>query len=224
MRPRSSFYGLVLRPARGLGLMLMGLALTLTLVARPAQAHGGGTPQLAIVEAGPYRVSAWTQPNPIRVGVLHVTVAVFEAPAPGAREGETGPLVLDAQVHVRLEPQGHAADTLTAQATRKNALNKFFYETDLELPSQGQWHAIVAVQGPAGGGSADFEIQALPPSRFSSLGAMAWPVLGGLGLLIVVAAWWARSARSQDKRKPRTSERGQSDTPSDGQPSSAGNW
>jgi hypothetical protein len=194
----------------------MGLALALSGVVRPAQAHGGGTPQLAIVEAGPYRVSAWTQPNPIRVGVLHVTVAVFEAPGPGAREGETGPLVLDAQVHVTLAPLGHAADTLTAQATRKNALNKFFYETDLELPSQGQWQAVIEVQGPAGAGSADFQIQALPPSRFGSLAALAWPVQGGLGLLLVVAAWWwARSAHSQDKSGPR---RGQADTAGDGQP------
>jgi hypothetical protein len=205
-------------------MMLMGLALALSGMAPPAQAHGGGTPQLAIVEAGPYRVSTWTQPNPIRVGVLHVTVAVFEAPAPGARAGETGPLVLDAQVHVTLTPLGHAADTLTAQATRQNALNKFFYETDLELPSQGQWQAVIQVQGPAGGGSADFQIQALPPSRLGSLGTLAWPVLGGLGLALVVAAWWTRSARGQDEARPGSAERGQGDTAGDDQPSSAGNW
>jgi hypothetical protein len=204
--------------------MVMGLALTLTAVARPAQAHGGGTPQLAIVEAGPYRVSAWTEPDPIRVGQLHVTVAVFEAPAPGAQEGETGPLVLDAQVQVKLEPLDHAAETLTAQATRQNALNKLFYETDLELPSQGQWHAIINVQGPAGAGSADFQIQALPPSKLGSLGPFIWTALGALGLLLAVVVWWSRSARTQDEPGPRTTERGQRDRSSDGQPSSAGDW
>lgn len=204
--------------------MLVGLALTLTLVARPAQAHGGGTPQLAIVEAGPYRVSAWTQPDPVRVGQLHVTVAVFEAPAPGAREGETGPLVLDAQVQVKLEPLDHAGETLTAQATRSNALNKLFYETDLELPSQGQWHAVIDVQGPAGAGSADFQIQALPPSRFGSLGTFVWAVLGGLGLLLAVVVWWSRSGRTQGQSSQRTPERGQRDRSSDDQPSSAGDW
>ncbi len=42
----------------------------------PAYAHGGKL-QLARAPAGPYAVSAWTQPNPPRVGRLDVSVVVL---------------------------------------------------------------------------------------------------------------------------------------------------
>ena len=55
-------------------------------VSRPGSsllAHGGGTSQLSNAEAGPYRVFAWTTPEPWRAGEVHVTVAVTLPPPAG---------------------------------------------------------------------------------------------------------------------------------------------
>jgi hypothetical protein len=185
------------------------MCLLLSVVAGPAAAHGGGEPQLSNAEAGPYRVSAWTEPNPIRAGQLHVTVAVSQAPEPGADQGD---VVLDAAVQVRLEPVGLAGEAVVAPATRENAVNKLLYEADMELPAEGRWQVTVEVAGPAGAGSAAFEIDALPSSTASGLRALPWPVWAGLGLMVLLAGGMVWAGRAQTAatagrlagRRPRT--------------------
>lgn len=196
----------------GLTLTLIGLALILAMAAHPAQAHGGGTPQLTNVRAGPYRVSVWTQPDPIRAGELHITVAVSEAPGPQADAGGAGAPVLDATVRVQAQPVGRAGEALVAFATRENAVNKLFYEADMELPSEGNWQVVIEVEGPAGAGSADFEIQVLPPSALNSLGGLPWPLWGGLGLGLLTVGWAMWAFRTQDDYRPSRADRGQRST------------
>jgi len=174
----------------------LGLAaLLLLFVARPAQAHGGGMPQLTNAEAGPYWVSVWTEPDPIRVGDFHVTVAILQAPEPGASAREAGELVLDATVLVQAQPVSQVGEILIAPATRDNAVNKLFYEADLTLPAEGQWRVDIQVNGAAGAGSAAFEIEALPPSPFNSLVGFGWPLWAGLGLALLAAGSWFQMSR-----------------------------
>ena len=45
-----------------------------------AVAHGGGTPRLTNAEAGPYRVYAWSEPDPLLAGDVHLSV-VLTVPA-----------------------------------------------------------------------------------------------------------------------------------------------
>lgn len=182
-------------------LLTMGLVLSLTVY--PVQAHGGGALQLANAETGPYRASVWTQPDPIRVGVVHLTIAVSESPPPGVRDGETGEPVLDARVGVQLEAAEPRGEKLVAFATRENAVNKLFYEVDFNLPAEGRWQVTIEVQGPDGGGSAAFEIEVLPPSALARLGTRYWPVLGGVGLVLLVAVWLMWPSRGRDDRDHR---------------------
>jgi len=170
-------------------------ALLLLFVARPAQAHGGGMPQLTNAEAGPYWVSVWTEPDPIRVGDFHVTVAILQAPEPGASAREAGELVLDATVLVQAQSVSQVGEILISPATRDNAVNKLFYEADLTLPAEGQWRVDIQVNGAAGAGSAAFEIEALPPSPFNSLVGFGWPLWAGLGLALLAAGWWFQMSR-----------------------------
>jgi len=146
-------------------------------------AHGGGTPRLTNADAGPYWVSVWTQPDPLRVGTVHLTVAVSEPNTAGGAHREAGPPVLDATVQVRFKPLDHTGETLIAEATHADAANKIFYETDLELPQTGRWQAEITVTGPDGTGSALFEAQVSPPAAFS------WSWVGGLGVVALVAVW-----------------------------------
>lgn len=186
-----------------LALLAIGLALVLNQTAYPVQAHGGGALQLANTKTGPYRASVWTQPDPIRVGQVHFTIAVSEASQPGAREGEAGEPVLDARVKVQLEAAEPGGEKLIAFATRENAVNKLFYEVDFNLPADGRWQVTIEVQGPDGGGSAAFEIEALPPSALARLGTRYLPMLGGAGLVMLVTIWWMWPSRGRDNRDHR---------------------
>ncbi len=178
-----------LRCVRGLAPILTGLALILLSAVGPARAHGGGTLQLNNVDAGPYQVSVWTEPEPIRVGELHVTVAVVEAIQADAGARPAGDLMLDATIRVQVEHVGQTEETLVAFATRENAVNKLFYEADLHLPAEGQWQVVVAVEGPEGTGSVDFTIEVLPPSGLRRLQLQRWPLWGGLGLVLIATIW-----------------------------------
>lgn len=155
------------------------LLLLLLLLALPAAvlAHGGGTPQLVNEPAGSYWISAWSTPDPARVGQLHLTLAISE---PG--EGrEAGLPVLGADVGIRLEPGADVeATTVTASATNANSTNKLFYEADLELPAEGAWQVQILVEGPDGPASASFPLEVVAPESTN------WALLGGGGVALVI--------------------------------------
>jgi hypothetical protein len=198
-----------------IALAMLSLALVLSGPARTAQAHGGGTLQLTNAAAGPYRVSAWTQPDPARAGTLHLSIAVSAAPPGsaelaevGAAESEAGDVVLDAAVRVQVQPLDGAGETLTAQASRQDSANKFLYEADMELPDAGQWRVEVQVEGPAGVGVAGFDLQVLPAPA-NPLAALGWPLWAGLGLVVALGVWlvvgFSRPATGD--RRPVTADR-----------------
>ena len=175
---------------------LIKLFLFLTLIfgysAGVAWAHGGGVPQLTNAEAGPYQVSVWTQPNPLQAGEAHFTVSVSEPPASDAGEGRAGSPVLGATIELQLklaeEPEQQA---LAVLATHEAAVNKLFYEADVELPEAGQWQVTYSVEGPAGSGSTGFEIEVVSASGVN------WILFGGLGLVLLAAGWVTQTFRKQ---------------------------
>jgi hypothetical protein len=137
-----------------------GLAVLLVALAVPtgrAAAHGGGTPRLVNVPAGPYQLSAWTQPDPIRTGDLHVTVAVT---AP-----ESGAPVLAARVEVAVIHPGASDDPSFVEAIRGITPNKLLHDVDLEIPAAGDYGIALRVTGPAGTGRAGFNLSILPPAQ-----------------------------------------------------------
>jgi len=160
--------------------------------ANHVQAHGLGVAQLTKAPAGPYAVSVWTDPDPARVGTLHVTVAVTEPVS-------QAPL-LDAEVNVELVSLDDDSLILTAAATHENAVNQLLYEAAFEPPSAGQWQGIVSVTGPQGPGEAvRFNLLILPPAPINF-----WQI-GALVLAVLVFALLARSWRKQPppaRRRP----------------------
>ncbi len=161
-------------------LLLFGISTT------AIQAHGGGFSQITNAEAGPYRVSVWTQPDPIQVGEVHFTVAVSQPPPANAPQNEAGPPVLGAAVKIQLKPLDSGGETLLLTASHEEAVNKLFYETDTKLLLDGRWQALVSIDGPDGPGRVSFEIKVLP------LANSTWMWAGGLGLAVLVAVWGVR--------------------------------
>ena len=149
-------------------------------------AHGGGTPQLVAVPAGPYEVYAWTNPTPIRVGTLHVSVALVD-PA------STQP-VLNADVQVVAAPvDPAAAAAVSSQATHTKATIKTYYETDMQMPATGPWQVEISYRDTTASGSARFEIAVQPKSN------TRW-LLIGIGAVVFIAVGWFLWPRKQVDR------------------------
>lgn len=145
------------------------------LIAGQAAAHGGGTLQLRGVAAGPYSLTIWTSPEPVRTGEIHVTVGVG---------GVEGTPILDADVEVEITALRDLGTSLSGAATREQSPNKFLYEADFELTETGLYLVIVTVNGVQGHGSAGFELKVQPIEAFDRLG------LGLVaGCVAVLVAW-----------------------------------
>jgi hypothetical protein len=162
------------RPISGV-LALLGLLAALVLLPTSTLAHGGGTPQVTDLAAGPYHLFVWTSPEPWRADELaHVTVAVTRIDD----SGETYP-VPDAQITVHLIPDAEPAQVLTLHATPVSAVATGFYETDHLLPNGGLWRVEVDVTGADGAASASFTMSAQAASTNN------WPVWAGGALALL---------------------------------------
>jgi hypothetical protein len=92
-------------------------------------------PQITDLPAGPYRLFAWTSPDPWRAeSAAHVTVAVTRVDD----QGQTFP-VAGAALRVGLAAADGAAQQLELAATPVSAVATGFYEADHPLPAAGPW-------------------------------------------------------------------------------------
>lgn len=146
----------------------------------------GGTLRLARVEAGPYLVSAWTQPDPPRVGQFDVSVAVMRP--------QDGTPVLDVATTVAAQHADDPTSRVSGPAVRGGGGNFLLYHAELELPQPGRWRVSVAVQAPAGQGSASFEVDAVQ-------GVPLTPLLIA-GAAAVLLAWILRRHFVRGARPP----------------------
>lgn len=160
-------------------LLLVASVLVLAPPASTVRAHGGGMARLTNEDIGPYWISVWTSPNPVREGTLHVTVSVAEPGEAGDRQA--GPPVLDASVALLLIPPRATMDVVSAKATTAQSTNKLYYEADVQVPVAGEWLVEVDVQGEEGRGQSSFDL-AVEPAQDSN-----WLLPGGAALLVIAA-------------------------------------
>ena len=167
-----------------------------------ALAHGGGTPQLTGAEAGPYRLYAWTTPEPLRAGEIHVTVGVTQVDAQGIERPVT-----DADVTVTFLPQASGGVEVTLHPEIASATGGVYYEADTAAPLDGAYRVQVAAAGPAGSGAAEFSAAVQPAAGSLWL----WAAAGAGAVALALAAWfvWQRvqrpappDARARVNRKP----------------------
>lgn len=149
---------------------------------------------IARASAGPYVVSAWTRPDPPRVGALHVTVAVMRP--------EDGAPVLDAKVRLTAKSMDREGTPASASATAGGGGNRLLHDVDLDLPGEGRWRISLLVEGPAGSGSVAFDVQVEAPWQ------LTWLLVGTLGgAALVWMAWrgFRRGKRPAPGAEPNTS-------------------
>jgi len=162
------------------------VAVAIGVLSGPAVVLGnGGTLRLAKVPAGPHLLSAWTQPDPPRVGRLDVGVAVMRPP-----EGEA---ILDAEVQIRAARIDGGAGTATSPAIQGAGGNLLLYHAALELPAAGRWRVTVLARSPLGNGQAAFDLAVQGPSP------LPW-LLGVLAVAIAVG-WLLWRLRPRRRRR-----------------------
>ena len=170
--------------------------------ARPwqAAAHGIGNPQRINVPSGPYLLSIWTDPEPLRVDDTHVTVAVMK---PETRE----PIVVGVEVSVRLQSTTDPVVTQTAVAKADNSTNRLLYTAIFNaLPEAGRWQGVVSVVGSEGAGEdIPFSVEILPPQPVN------WLRYGIYALVSLLFGWfvwssWKATSREQPLRRRKNSD------------------
>ncbi|MEZ4633876.1 MAG: hypothetical protein R2856_02660 [Caldilineaceae bacterium] len=152
-----------------------------------------GLPQLTNEDIGPYRIFAWSDPEPAQVGSYHVAVALTESLA-GDASGFAGQPVLNADVTVDLINLA-TGDMLTKKATHLDAVNKIYYEADFEVDTPGEWRVDLTVVGPDGPVQASY-VTLISPATFNWM-----PVLGGATALLLIAGAVFFHFRVQPKQK-----------------------
>jgi hypothetical protein len=113
----------------------------------------GGVVRLKQV-AGPFIITIFTAPTPLRAGTVDLSVLV--------QRGTDEEPVLDAQVTMMLSAVNGAI--ISAAATHEQATNKLLYAALLNLPAPGTWQLQVAVRRAPESASVSCELRAAPPS------------------------------------------------------------
>jgi hypothetical protein len=146
----------------------------------PAVAHAGGAPVLTDAEAGPYRVYAWMQPEPLYVGQVHLSVALVRSLPNGSQADALQEPVTDAQIMAHFEPVSDATQTITTQVEPLQGLGGFYYETDVTLPKADRWRISLEIDGADGHGEISLERQVLPTRRVN------WRLVLGSAVVLVL--------------------------------------
>jgi hypothetical protein len=157
-----------------------------------AHAHGTGTPQLLNAPAGPYLLSVWTDPDPLRADEAHVVVAVVE---PTTQEF----IVSDVAVTVRLRSLADPTAELVAVAGSDDTNRLLFAAEFNGQVTPGRWQVGVSAAGARGASDeVTFEIDVAAARGFNWL----WLGVGGLGAAVLL--WLLASMRDgAARRRPR---------------------
>jgi hypothetical protein len=149
--------------------------------AAAAGAHGIGTPRLLNAAAGPYLLSVWSDPDPLRADETHIVVAVSD---PQTRE----PIVSGVEVNVSMTSVTEPSQTISVVAGVDN-VNQLLYAAEFnDHLSAGRWRVALSVDGERGGSEVvSFEVDVEPARGVNWL----WIGVGGMAVLLVL---WAAAA------------------------------
>lgn len=157
------------------GRLRLGTLVLLLWAASSGLLHAdGGTLRLS-EKHGPYRVAVFTSPQPLRAGLIDISVLVQDA-----RNGEPLPDVV-----VRLVLIGPDSIERPVTASRAAATNQLFQAAQFELPSAGTWQVRVLLDGARGSAETAFSMEAaeaLP--RWTELAF--WIALPGIVVILFV--------------------------------------
>ena len=132
----------------------------------------GGQVQ-SVQQQGHYQMTVFTSPVPLRAGFVDISVAL--------QDSNTGDIVRDSQIEIRLCPPLQSVATIHAVATRESATNKLLKAAILELSSAGIWKVAVSAETKDMNAPIEtkFSMEVAPPSPawISVWPWFAWPAI-----------------------------------------------
>lgn len=159
--------------------LLLFLAVFIGLLPTTVLAHGGGTPRVTAVPAGPYLVYVWSSPDPSAVGENHFTIGVT---LPGENGAETP--VTDAEVFITFQYVAPVGDAMKLTA-EPGAGGGVYYEVDALLENAGNWQANIEINGKEGAGFLAFPLNVTPANNGQQW--LVW-VVAGVAVMAAVGA------------------------------------
>lgn len=159
------------------------------LLVPPRLMGNGGTVQLSNERAGPFLVSVFSEPAPLRTGEIDISVLVQDA--------DTRSSIDDAEVTVLAEPLDHAGRPGRYPATRAQATNKLFRAAKFPIGTAGRWRFTVHVDNPLGTGRVTFDAEVRQRTLLDRPVLLVAILLVPIGLLF----WLAK--RAEERREVR---------------------
>lgn len=154
------------------------LLLPLILLLAPPVLANGGTVRISRAPVGPYLVTVYSSPTPLRTGEVDISVLVQDS----ADAVLAPPIVVEALPLALTD--GATADPIRREATRAQATNKLFQAAKFDVTDAGEWEFRVEV---ADAGSLSFRATVVRTTLLDR------PYLLGLLILLplLVIGWLA---------------------------------
>ncbi len=180
------------RLQRGVGTrqpVLLAALLVISLAFAAGTRANGGQVRIAAEPVGPYEVTVFTSPEPLRAGELDVSVLLQRPDSPQIVEG--------ARIEVVVTTAG--GETVGRfPATHEQATNKLYYAAKFPLEQPGLYRITVEIDGSEGDGTVGFEATVEPAA--GSAWWRSWWLWGMLALLQLPLIWWLFSERGAPRR------------------------
>ncbi len=148
----------------------------------------GGTMQFRKA-AGPFIVTVFSEPVPVRAGTADLSVMV--------EKDADRTTLLDAHVMLRLRRTASGSIVeVAAPATHEHATNKLLYAASVSLPSAGVWQMTVDVREKGDSASASGDLHVLPAEPPVK---EHWPLFAVVPLMVLLFALnqWLKSRRNR---------------------------
>ena len=155
-----------------------------------SDAHGDGGAVQFEKSAGPFLITVFATPTPLRAGPVDISLMIQ------SRDNQQP--VLDCQTMVQLRKEG--VTSIRSEATHEAAQNKLLYAAQVKVPESGRWELEVAIKRVDVSISVDGEISVAPsaPIFLVYWRSLALPPL--FISLFAVNQWLKRRSVKGDKR------------------------
>lgn len=171
------------------GVTALLLLLSLIPLLAPPLLANGGTVRVSRAPLGPYLVTIYSSPTPLRTGEVDISVLVQDS----ADAVQAPPITVEAIPRALTE--GATSDPIRREATRAQATNKLFQAAKFEVAEPGEWEFRVEV---AGAGSLSF------PATVVRSTLLDRPYLLGLLILLpLLVIGWLALGRDEDRDQSR---------------------